>query len=119
MSQAGGKKGGPKGSKKGSDDASDRATPASIKTIAEPDAKDDPVAEGADKKDAKADENAPKPLSAGQTQRDASTRVLNLALKQEWTPVEQTLKAMEKAIAAGGEDVNTTPLAGVMDPVSG
>lgn len=39
-------------------------------------------------------------------------------MKGEWPPVDQVMKQIEKAIAAGGEDVNTTPLAGLMDPVS-
>lgn len=39
-------------------------------------------------------------------------------MKGEWPPVDQVMKTIEKAIAAGGEDVNTTPLAGLMDPVS-
>lgn len=128
----GGKKGGPKGSKKniGSDDTADRGTPASVKggasgtggagtsaSATDPDMKDDANMDG-DKKDTKAEDTSPKPASAGQTQRDASNKVLNLSMKQEWTPLEQTLKGMEKMIAAGGEDVNSSPLAGVMDPVS-
>lgn len=132
-STGGGKKGGPKGSKKGSDDASDRATPASMKsgsgagtgagsaaggTSADPDMKDDGNVD--DKKDGKGEEaTTPKPpVSAAQTQRDAAQKAMNLALKQEWTPLEQTLKSMEKFIAAGGEEVTSNPLAGVMDPVS-
>lgn len=126
MSQAGGggKKGGPKGSKKSSEEASDPATPASVKggvagPGADPDLKEDAAMDAADKKDGKGDEaTTPKPISAGQTQRDAANKVLNLSLKQEWTPLEQTLKSMEKFIAAGGEEVNSSPLAGVMDPVS-
>lgn len=130
MSTAGGGKKGPKGSKKTAAAAAvekdDRATPASVKgdaaAAADLDVKDD--AEGEGKKDAKGDDvpaggATPKPpISAGQTQRDAATKALNLALKQEWTPLEQTLKGMEKMVAAGGEDVNSVPLAGVMDIVS-
>lgn len=121
MSTTGGGKKGPKGgSKKGSDETSDRATPASIKAT-EVEAKDDPV-DGGDKKDPKVGgEDAPpqaKPQSAGATQRDAATKILNLAMKAEWTPVEQTLKALEKSVAAAGDEANSTPLAGVMDPVS-
>lgn len=130
MSTAGGgKKGGPKGSKKASDEAaSDRATPASLKsgtgagagaaTSADPDTKDDANLDSGDKKEGKGEDTTPKPVSAGQTQRDAGTKAMNLALKQEWTPLETTLKSMEKFVAAGGDDVNSHPLAGVMDPVS-
>lgn len=128
MSTAGGgKKGGPKGSKKASasDEASDRATPASLKSgtgagagTSDPDTKEDATVDSGDKKEGKGEDTTPKPVSAGQTQRDAGTKAMNLALKQEWTPLEQTLKSMEKFVAAGGEDVNSHPLAGVMDPVS-
>lgn len=133
MSTAGGgKKGGPKGSKKGvASENSDRATPASVKgdatsSSADPDMNADGNMDG-DKKDGKIEEGGggvagttPKPpVSAAQVQRDAAQKVLNLALKQEWTPMEQTLKGMEKMVAAGGEDINNTPLMGIMDPVSG
>lgn len=130
MSTAGGgKKGGPKGSKKVvASENSDRATPASVKgdatsSSADPDVNADM---DMDKKEGKAEEGGgvagttPKPpVSAAQMQRDAAQKVLNLALKQEWTPMEQTLKGMEKMVAAGGEDINSTPLMGIMDPVSG
>lgn len=126
----GGKKGGPKGSKKAAVaanvDSSDRATPSSVKGDAaatDPDLKDDAAGDGDAKKgDGKGDEptaTTPKPpVSAAQAQRDQAQKALNLALKQEWTPLEQTLKQMEKMVAAGGEEVSSTPLAGVMDIVS-
>ncbi|XP_058818348.1 serine/threonine-protein phosphatase 6 regulatory ankyrin repeat subunit A isoform X2 [Topomyia yanbarensis] len=40
-------------------------------------------------------------------------------MKSEWAPVEAVLKGLEKAVAAGGEDANLTPLAGVMDLATG
>lgn len=60
-----------------------------------------------------------KPQSAGASLRDAAQRILVLCQKAEWSPVDQVLKSLEKSIAAaaGGEDVNTTPLAGVSDLV--
>lgn len=59
-----------------------------------------------------------KPGSAGVSVREGAHRLLALAMKGEWPPVDQVLKAIEKAVAAGGEDINTTPLSGVIDPVS-
>lgn len=59
-----------------------------------------------------------KPGSAGSSQREASMRVLQLCQKSEWPPMDQVLKGMEKTVASAGEDVNTTPLAGIMDVVS-
>jgi len=59
-----------------------------------------------------------KPGSAGASSREAALRILQLSQKGEWPPVDQALKALEKIVAAGGEDTNTTPLLGVMDPVS-
>lgn len=91
------------------------------------DLKDD-GSSNSDKKDAKAtagggggDEaaTAPKPQSAGASIRDAAQKLLGLALRQEWTPVEQVVKNLEKAVAAAGDEANLSPLAGVMDPVSG
>lgn len=79
------------------------------------------AAANGDKKSDKADTeqpSQPKPGSAGATVRDGAQKVLTLAMKSEWAPVEAVLKGLEKAVAAGGEDANTTPLAGVMDPVS-
>ncbi|XP_053677249.1 serine/threonine-protein phosphatase 6 regulatory ankyrin repeat subunit B isoform X5 [Anopheles nili] len=40
-------------------------------------------------------------------------------MKSEWAPVEAVLKGLEKAVAAGGDDSNQTPLAGVLDPATG
>lgn len=60
-----------------------------------------------------------KPGSAGVNIREGTHRLLALAMKGEWPPVDQVLKSIEKAVASGGEDVNTAPLMGVMDPVSG
>lgn len=59
-----------------------------------------------------------KPGSAGASARDGALRVLLLCQKGEWPPMDQVLKGMEKSVAAGGEEINTTPLAGIMDPVS-
>jgi hypothetical protein len=59
-----------------------------------------------------------KPGSAGASTREAALKVLQLCQKGEWPPVDQALKVLEKAVSAGGEDVNTTPLLGVVDPVS-
>lgn len=91
--------------------ASERNTPASK---AESDPKDDSSVNG-DRKDADA---APKPPSAGASIRETANKVLSLAMKSEWTPVEQELKKLEKYVANQGEDGNTIPLAGVHDPVS-
>ncbi|XP_021701891.1 serine/threonine-protein phosphatase 6 regulatory ankyrin repeat subunit B isoform X2 [Aedes aegypti] len=80
------------------------------------------AAANGDKKSDKADTeqpSQPKPGSAGATVRDGAQKVLTLAMKSEWAPVEAVLKGLEKAVAAGGEDANTTPLAGVMDPATG
>lgn len=95
---------------------SEKVTPVAIKT--DMDAKDETSSNG-DKKDVKIIDEAspPKPQSAGASTRDAAQKLLALAMKQEWTPIEQVMKALEKAVAAGGDDVNTTPLAGVLDPV--
>ncbi|XP_023703906.2 ankyrin repeat domain-containing protein SOWAHC-like, partial [Cryptotermes secundus] len=60
-----------------------------------------------------------KPGSAGASTREAALRVLQLSQKGEWPPVDQALKALEKIVAAGGEETNTTPLLGVVDPVTG
>lgn len=60
----------------------------------------------------------PKPQSAGASMREAANRLLVLSQKGDWSPVEQVLKSLEKAVANGGEDVNHVPLAGVADPVS-
>jgi hypothetical protein len=59
-----------------------------------------------------------KPGSAGASTRDAALKVLQLSQKGEWPPVDQALKALEKIVASGGEDTNSTPLLGVLDTVS-
>uniref|UniRef100_A0A182MAN5 Uncharacterized protein n=1 Tax=Anopheles culicifacies TaxID=139723 RepID=A0A182MAN5_9DIPT len=116
----GGKGPGGKGPPKGKPSDSD-APGASGKAEGESgSAKDDSSANG-DKKSDKADTeqpSQPKPGSAGATVRDGAQKVLNLAMKSEWAPVEAVLKGLEKAVAAGGDDSNQTPLAGVLDPVS-
>lgn len=58
-----------------------------------------------------------KPQSAGAVTRDGAQKVLALCQKGEWTPVDNALKALEKAVAAAGEEANLTPLAGVADSV--
>lgn len=123
MSKPGGKKGAPKVAAKTQpktdDESSERATPAAIKS--EMDNKDE-VSSNGDKKDASKsiDEiTPPKPQSAGASTRDAAQKLLGLTMRQEWTPIEQVMKSLEKAVAgASSDDINTTPLAGVMDPVS-
>uniref|UniRef100_A0A182UPB2 Uncharacterized protein n=1 Tax=Anopheles merus TaxID=30066 RepID=A0A182UPB2_ANOME len=117
----GGKGPGGKGPPKGKPSDSD-APGASGKAEGEPgSAKDDASANGDKAKPDKADTeqpSQPKPGSAGATVRDGAQKVLNLAMKSEWAPVEAVLKGLEKAVAAGGDDSNQTPLAGVLDPVS-
>lgn len=61
---------------------------------------------------------ASKPNSAGASLREAALRALQLCQKGEWPPMDQVLKNLEKAVAAGGEDVNPSPLAGIADVVS-
>ncbi|KAK6640210.1 hypothetical protein RUM44_011896 [Polyplax serrata] len=85
--------------------------------------KEDEAANGnGDKKDHKPDRPTngdAKPGSAGVNIREGTHRLLALAMKGEWPPVDQVLKSIEKAVASGGEDVNTAPLMGVMDPITG
>lgn len=121
MSKPGGKKGAPKVAakvqQKTDDESSERATPAAK---SEMDNKDE-VSSIGDKKDPNKslDEiTPPKPQSAGASTRDAAQKLLGLTMRQEWTPIEQVMKSLEKAVAGGGDDINTSPLAGVMDPVS-
>nr|XP_040236278.2 serine/threonine-protein phosphatase 6 regulatory ankyrin repeat subunit A isoform X1 [Anopheles coluzzii] len=118
----GGKGPGGKGPPKGKPSDSD-APGASGKAEGEPgSAKDDASANGDKAKPDKADTeqpSQPKPGSAGATVRDGAQKVLNLAMKSEWAPVEAVLKGLEKAVAAGGDDSNQTPLAGVLDPATG
>ncbi|KAK0166183.1 hypothetical protein PV328_004625 [Microctonus aethiopoides] len=60
-----------------------------------------------------------KPGSAGATAREGAQRLLGLATRSEWAPVDQLLKTMEKAMQSAGDDGNPAPLAGVMDPTTG
>lgn len=65
-----------------------------------------------------ADGVAPTTLpSPGSSIRDGAQRVLQLCQKSEWPPLDQALKVVEKLVAAGGDDVTSTPLAGVVDQV--
>lgn len=124
MSKPGGKKGAAaKAAPKvvADDLASERATPAAAKStvVADMDVKDD-VSSNGDKKDVKSvvdEANPPKPQSAGASVRDAAQKLLGLTMRQEWTPIEQVIKSLEKAVAASGDDSNLSPLAGVLDPV--
>lgn len=58
-----------------------------------------------------------KPGSAGATAREAAQRLLGLASRGEWSPVDQLLKSLEKAAQNAGEDGNPQPLSGVLDTV--
>lgn len=112
------RKGASRASTKLADDmASERTTPAAVKS--DMDAKDETSSNG-DKKDIRSSDEAspPKPQSAGASTRDAAQKLLGLAMKQEWTGIEQVMKALEKAVAASGDEANIAPLAGVLDPVS-
>ncbi|KAL1463243.1 hypothetical protein WDU94_015014 [Cyamophila willieti] len=60
-----------------------------------------------------------KPGSAGSSSRDGAARLLQQCQKNEWPPVDQVLKGLEKLVAAGTDDINTQPLAGVADPITG
>lgn len=59
-----------------------------------------------------------KPSSAGATAREGAQRLLGLAARGEWAPVDQLLKSLEKTVQSAGEDGFIAPLAGVLDPVS-
>ncbi|KMQ89837.1 serine threonine-protein phosphatase 6 regulatory ankyrin repeat subunit c-like isoform 2 protein [Lasius niger] len=59
-----------------------------------------------------------KPSSAGATAREGAQRLLGLAGRGEWAPVDQLLKSLEKTVQSAGEDGFIVPLAGVLDPVS-
>lgn len=114
MSQPG-KKGGGKGQKNNDKDDSnknkDKETPSKDK--------EDSSSNGDGSGDGPP--SPPKPQSAGASIRDAAQRIMSLTSKGEWSPIEQILKQIERGIAvssAAGDDVNTTPLAGVSDPVS-
>lgn len=115
MSQAaGGKKGGKGPPKKNVDE--DKNPPAK----AADEAKDETSSVNGDKKEVKelnGTENVVKPPSAGINIREVAARILTLAQKGEWPAVEQTLKVLEKLVAAGGEDAVSVPMAGILDPV--
>ncbi|XP_014603772.1 PREDICTED: serine/threonine-protein phosphatase 6 regulatory ankyrin repeat subunit A [Polistes canadensis] len=57
-----------------------------------------------------------KPGSAGATAREGAQRLLALAARGEWPPVDQLLKSMEKAVQNAPEEGFVAPLAGLMDP---
>jgi len=59
-----------------------------------------------------------KPSSAGATAREGAQRLLGLAARGEWAPVDQLLKTLEKTVQSAGEDGFIVPLAGVLDTVS-
>ncbi|XP_030020883.1 serine/threonine-protein phosphatase 6 regulatory ankyrin repeat subunit A isoform X1 [Manduca sexta] len=112
MSQAAGKKG--KGPPKKNDD--DKNPPA--KPTEE---KDETSSNNGDKKEVKEGNGVDvvKPPSAGINMREVASKILVLAQKGEWPAVEQTLKVLEKLVAAGGEDTVTVPMAGILDPTTG
>lgn len=124
MSTAGGKKGG--GAKKkastGAAAAADE-TPKAQAAAKPPTTAEEPSKESSppssDKKDSRGEEaTPPKPQSAGVSTRDGAQKLLNLAMKGEWTGVDSVIKSLEKAVANAGEDGNNQPLNGVMDHVS-
>jgi len=59
-----------------------------------------------------------KPSSAGATAREGAQRLLGLAARGEWAPVDQLLKSLEKTVQSAGDDGFIVPLAGVLDTVS-
>uniref|UniRef100_A0A2S2Q2G7 Uncharacterized protein n=1 Tax=Sipha flava TaxID=143950 RepID=A0A2S2Q2G7_9HEMI len=74
------------------------------------------VSKGDDKKDEAKDGVVPITLpSPGSSIRDGAQRILQLSQKSEWPPLDQALKVVEKLVSTGGEDVTSTPLAGVVD----
>lgn len=112
MSQApGGKKGGKGPPKK---------VPEEDKNTTKSEEKDETSSNNGDKKEIKdgsGPTDVPKPPSAGVNMREAAAKILVLAQKGEWPAVEQTLKVLEKLVAAGGEDTVSVPMAGIIDPV--
>ncbi|XP_026668221.1 serine/threonine-protein phosphatase 6 regulatory ankyrin repeat subunit A isoform X2 [Ceratina calcarata] len=60
-----------------------------------------------------------KPGSAGATSREAAQKLLGLAARGEWAPVDQLLKSLEKAAQNVGDDGPLLPVAGVTDPGTG
>ncbi|GBO98302.1 hypothetical protein EVAR_6_1 [Eumeta japonica] len=114
MSQPGaGKKAPGKGPPKKNPPEEDKAE----KTGKSTEDKDDTASNNGDKKEPAGNGDVVKPPSAGVNMRDAAAKILALAQKGEWAAVEQTLKVLEKIVAAGGEDTNNVPMAGIMDPV--
>lgn len=113
MSQApSGKKGGKGPPKK---------VPDEDKTAPKVEEKDETSSNNGDKKEVKESNgmgDVPKPPSAGVNMREAAAKILVLAQKGEWPAVEQTLKVLEKLVAAGGEDTVSVPMAGIIDPVT-
>ncbi|XP_047530472.1 serine/threonine-protein phosphatase 6 regulatory ankyrin repeat subunit B [Vanessa atalanta] len=114
MSQApGGKKGGKGPPKK---------VPEEEKATVKVEEKDETSSNNGDKKEIKEGNgmgDVPKPPSAGVNMREAAAKILVLAQKGEWSAVEQTLKVLEKLVAAGGEDAVSVPMAGIIDPTTG
>ncbi|KAG7306284.1 hypothetical protein JYU34_008884 [Plutella xylostella] len=110
------KKGGGKGPPKKKDTEEEKA--AGPKAA---DDKDETASTNGDKKEGKegSGELVAKPPSAGVNMRDAAAKVLALAQKGEWPAIEQTLKVLEKLVAAGGDDAVTVPMAGILDPATG
>lgn len=111
MSQApGGKKGGKGPPKKVPDEDKEKKA----------EEKDETSSINGDKKEVKEGNgipDVPKPPSAGINMREVAAKILVLAQKSEWPAVEQTLKVLEKLVAAGGEDTVSVPMAGIIDPV--
>lgn len=112
MSQPGGKKGGKGPPKKTDDEKNPPAKPSEDK--------DETSSNNGDKKEVKETNGSDvvKPPSAGVNMREVAAKILVLAQKGEWPAVEQTLKVLEKLVAAGGEDTVTVPMAGILDPVN-
>lgn len=114
MSQApGGKKGGKGPPKKNTNTDEDKAPTKAAED------KDETSSNNGDKKEVKEGNGdvVPKPPSAGVNIREVAGKVLALAQKGEWPAVEQTLKVLEKLVAAGGEDAVSVPMAGILDLV--
>uniref|UniRef100_T1GAA8 Uncharacterized protein n=1 Tax=Megaselia scalaris TaxID=36166 RepID=T1GAA8_MEGSC len=94
---------------------SDRATPASKN---DSESKEETSSNGEKREKSNSDlTDQPKPPSAGASIRDSANKILGLAVKGEWTPVEQEMKKLEKYVANAGEDGNHVPLLGVHDSV--
>lgn len=56
--------------------------------------------------------------SAGPNWREGALKVLLIAQKGDWPPMDPALKFLEKLIANQVEDVPPNPLNGIADPVS-